>query len=523
MIKLLLTLLGLSASLTVGGTAALLFRRTRVGRRGKAVCAVWTIVLLLTVIPLRLPAADLPLTLFGETGSRAIITLEEDAPLRDAWLSEEENAQQAPSAPTSPERPPHAEALLRLLPTALVLLWLAGIAVAFGMTLHRTASIASSLRACSVAVTPDDERCRTLAACCSAAKLKHLPELRIFNQEIVYPPCTTGIFAPCIYLPQELPETADLCAILAHELSHIRRRDVLRRMIARILLALHWFNPITYLLLPRINADLELACDTDTLALLGRITGEDRRAVYMQTLLDTALAIQHAAPEAALAITEGSSGHQLKRRFQQMTHPRPRLTVLVSLLLILAMLATSAIAFTACTQLSANEDLLAYDLHPLVDRILRYHYDLAPTDTITREMLEGITSLQILRHSMTFTDVTQTRTLIDFRVNHLSAEEPLSFIQMKKNFFERSVLPLIPDKRNQSRLRSFYMYDPDSAPYYRLLDDASRAEEVTLFSLLYDYGILEPQFIDSTVIDTTIFDVFPNLTTLELVGLTAAN
>ena len=66
----------------------------------------------------------------------------------------------------------------------------------------------------------------------------------------------------------------------------------------------------------------------------------------------------------------------------------------LALLLVCAMTLGASVIFTACVPAKAVENPLEA-LTPLTDRILRYHYDLAPEDEITEEMLEGITSLRL--------------------------------------------------------------------------------------------------------------------------------
>ncbi len=73
-------------------------------------------------------------------------------------------------------------------------------------------------------------------------------------------PFILGIFKPKIFLPSTITETS-LSYVEAHELSHIKRLDHWRKLVAYIILSLHWFNPfvwVSYILFCR---DTELACD----------------------------------------------------------------------------------------------------------------------------------------------------------------------------------------------------------------------------------------------------------------------
>ena len=56
--------------------------------------------------------------------------------------------------------------------------------------------------------------------------------------------------------------TSDECiAVLHHELSHLRRGDLWKSLLARLVLALHWFNPLAWISARRFDESAEWACD----------------------------------------------------------------------------------------------------------------------------------------------------------------------------------------------------------------------------------------------------------------------
>ncbi len=105
----------------------------------------------------------------------------------------------------------------------------------------------------------------------------------VFVSDKVQSPAVYGIFRPKIILPQALLES-DTTFILRHECAHIRRGDNLFRLIAFVLTAVHWFNPLCWLFLKVYLTDMELACDETVLAQCG---GDDRKE-YARTLLSSA-------------------------------------------------------------------------------------------------------------------------------------------------------------------------------------------------------------------------------------------
>jgi beta-lactamase regulating signal transducer with metallopeptidase domain len=75
------------------------------------------------------------------------------------------------------------------------------------------------------------------------------------------------------------PEQAE--AVIAHELAHIRRFDWFGLVVARLTVALFWFNPLLWLVVRQWMREVELAADADA---LGRIDRYD----YAQALLAVA-------------------------------------------------------------------------------------------------------------------------------------------------------------------------------------------------------------------------------------------
>ena len=73
-----------------------------------------------------------------------------------------------------------------------------------------------------------------------------------------------GFIYPKIYVPVGV-EDADLSYILAHECTHIRRRDYLIKPFTFFALIIHWFNPIMWLSFRLMSRDMEMSCDESVL------------------------------------------------------------------------------------------------------------------------------------------------------------------------------------------------------------------------------------------------------------------
>ena len=119
----------------------------------------------------------------------------------------------------------------------------------------------------------------TLGEVKDAKKLKN----NIYISDKIKTPAVYGIIKPKIILPIEYQES-ELNYILMHENAHIKRKDNLVRLLAFIIVCLHWFNPFAWLLLKLLYSDIELACDESVLS----NCNETERKEYAYTLLSTA-------------------------------------------------------------------------------------------------------------------------------------------------------------------------------------------------------------------------------------------
>lgn len=72
----------------------------------------------------------------------------------------------------------------------------------------------------------------------------------------------TGFFKPLLLLPDLNYSDTELKIILRHELIHFKRKDIWYKLLLISANAVHWFNPLVYLMTVLSNKDLEMACDS---------------------------------------------------------------------------------------------------------------------------------------------------------------------------------------------------------------------------------------------------------------------
>ena len=104
----------------------------------------------------------------------------------------------------------------------------------------------------------------------------------IYLSEKILSPAVYGIVRPKIILPMSYKER-DITIVVLHEKTHIRNLDNLWRIIAFVIVAIHWFNPLCWLFLKEFLTDLELSCDEHVLAKLGAERAKD----YATSLLES--------------------------------------------------------------------------------------------------------------------------------------------------------------------------------------------------------------------------------------------
>ena len=211
-----------------------------------------------------------------------------------------------PMAPSFWER-------LRELPwkSGLIGFWLAGVCGFLG---YQALGLWRLRRLHRSAQAVDDEAFHDLAESL-AAELAIQQKLRFRESASTRVPLAWGVFQPLVLLPAAWQEwsPAELESVLRHELGHIANADYLGRLVGHWACALHWPNPLVWMLARSLRLAQEQACDD--LALGARdLTAE----AYARLLLETARSLNGSGsgrsanpPSGALAMATPST---LERR-----------------------------------------------------------------------------------------------------------------------------------------------------------------------------------------------------------------
>ena len=192
----------------------------------------------------------------------------------------------------------------------LVPLWLAGV---FGLSFRLALSwwLVQRMRRAAHAPVASLVADRVAAL---AARLRVARAVQVVQSAAVQVPAVIGSLRPVILLPASALSglsLAQLDAILAHELAHIRRHDFAVNLLQTVAEVLLFYHPACWWISRRVRAERELCCDDIAVSLCAD------RVLYASALAD--LEALRVTPTLALAATDGP----LLRRVRRLLSPAP--------------------------------------------------------------------------------------------------------------------------------------------------------------------------------------------------------
>ena len=206
--------------------------------------------------------------------------------------------------------PAIAQTASSIIPVALVGIWLCGCAAVLLFWCLRWRRVSVMVRE-SIRLTGG----RELAALQRLQLIARVSaSVRVVSSATSQEPGVFGILRPILLLPAGIADHLDdaqLEAIIAHEICHVRRRDNLLSAIHMFVEAIFWFHPLVWWLGARLIDEREHACDEEVL----RLGSEPE--VYAEGILKVC-EFYLGSPVACVA---GVTGSNLKKRIEGiMTH-----------------------------------------------------------------------------------------------------------------------------------------------------------------------------------------------------------
>jgi len=235
--------------------------------------------------------------------------------------------------PAITEQPPYTQATMdsvkpfdfvKILTDNLLWIWLAGVLLSLAFNLISYWRFIRYIHSAAViAEIPD----------CSAA---------VYKSRFTPVPMLVGVIRPRIYLPDIVYEECQLDHILRHEFTHLQRRDVWLKWFVMLVVSLHWFNPIVYLIRREISRACELSCDE---AIIHSLDSAAKQS-YGDTLISMAAENRH--PVSVMSTTMCEEKKKLKERLVAIMNYKKKTKITYVITAVLAVVITaSAFAFGA--------------------------------------------------------------------------------------------------------------------------------------------------------------------------------
>jgi beta-lactamase regulating signal transducer with metallopeptidase domain len=226
-------------------------------------------------------------------------------------------------------------------------LWLFGLMASLFTVLRQHHRFAR----CIAAEPPvGDERILSLLESCKII-MGVRRQIRVVNAPQPGTPALFGCLKPSLLLPENALrklEDRELRMVFLHELTHVKRGDIVLNWIVIFASSLHWFNPLVWLAMRRLCADRELVCDAMVMSHLA----VDERRVYGNTLIKLLDAFSDSGfcPSLAPVINHK---HEIKRRVTMIAEFKPssRIALLLPATIVVAL---CCLTFTRAAELKGD-------------------------------------------------------------------------------------------------------------------------------------------------------------------------
>ncbi len=277
--------------------------------------------------------------------------------------------------------------------------------------------------------------------------------IEIFICENVKSPMVIGFFNPKLILPSEDYPEESLLFILRHELTHYRRKDTFYKAVLLIANAVHWFNPVVWLMRNLAASDLEISCDAKV------VKGADMeiRKKYSETILSC---VHQEKIVCSVFSTHFYGGAKtLKKRFKNILSTKKRKKGRLAFIIVLVL--TLVLGGTVACSTSKS-----------------------PTDEQIRELLFKANSVYQPGDDSVLEIISYENYIDEIYYDEIgNFEEAVSGI-----FSEKGIEQILNVKQNPSQKNAFFkedgkyyriscMTDSDATNYYNSIDSVELVEE----------------------------------------------
>ena len=553
-------LLVLSVIFSFACGAAFLLRKTLLRGREGIMYPVWIAILLISILPLGINVPTPTNVAIEYSQAEVSVNNESQEPVSSSAASSDSSST-ADALPSVSETKNNGHFTYKLrramaacvgrineISVALFVLWFAGTLIRFVRSLCKYTD-SKKLMLINSAICSDERILRILDELCLAMKIRRRIKLRIFDIESFMSPCICGFIFPTLYIEPGCLCMSDkeLKYILTHELTHMRRFDMITKLFCLLVTSVHWFNPTAKKVRQTVLEDCELSCDYNVVKMFG--TGAS--GMYMGTILDfTERYSKHCklvfedSMSCGLFASEPSGATFMKMRYANMKNYRGgKLMLALTSIFAALFIAVNILALSCSSTVTLSTFGSAIKLSPAFDIMLRAYYDLDSNDYITPEMVDGIKSI-----SASVIHEYDARMLVEFTVDSDSRiTRPLPQVS-QANYTENLMLAAlwehgennpktdkngnaVYDLAHYNHFKAYYVLtdisnigksdSTDELGNCYVLDSKSSDRELdNLHDLLGEVGLLDAWTITSTEFDVSSLGYFTNLEQIEFIGLT---
>ncbi len=194
----------------------------------------------------------------------------------------------------------------------------------------------------------DEDLLAAYRGLCADMGIMNYPSL--FLSKKTESPMLIGYLSPCIVYPERLICESSARELIAHELTHYKRRDLWIKLLAVAARAIHWFNPAVHFAVARLEAEMELSCDEKTLK--GKCSAE--RIAYGESMLQV---VKNSSEKSAPLTTNFNPQKEaVKERLMNIldTTKKRKGIALIAIILVLSLISGSIIGCSVSSQSMGN-------------------------------------------------------------------------------------------------------------------------------------------------------------------------
>ena len=198
--------------------------------------------------------------------------------------------------------------------------------------------------------------------------------ISILYSDQILTPLTVGILRPRIILPKtvDMNDAKLMSYVLTHEYCHIKRFDMVWKMLMVAGVCVHWFNPLVWVMLILMNRDMELTCDEMVMRHLGATNKKD----YAFSLINLAEQRNKFSP-----LYNSFSKNAIEERITAVMKIKKRSTISVCIACLLVLSITTVLATSEVLAPASTNDVPGTTLT-------------ATSGSSHQEMLEAVLSLK---------------------------------------------------------------------------------------------------------------------------------